>query len=76
MASAVITKKQTSPTVKLAKAFAYGIINIAQPAPKTVLINEVLPFRISFTNIGIPSYTKQNPPGIGIAIIGLNNYIL
>ncbi len=76
MASAVITKKQTSASVKAATAFAYGIINIAQPAPRTVLINEVLPFRISFTNIGIPGYSAESPAGIGIAIIGLNNYIL
>lgn len=38
-----------------------------------VKINEVLPFRVKFTNIGITGYTV---PPIGIAIIGYNNYIL
>ena len=38
-------------------------------------INEVLPFRIKLTNIGIPS-AYSNIPGIGLQIIGINNYIL
>jgi hypothetical protein len=41
-----------------------------------VKINDVLPFRIKFTNIGIESYGPGNPAPVGIAIIGLNNYIL
>ena len=41
----------------------------------TVSMSEVLPFRISFRNIGIRSVTGNVPP-IGIAIIGFNNYIL
>lgn len=38
-----------------------------------VRINEVLPFRVKFINMGISGYTV---PPIGIAIIGYNNYIL
>ena len=38
-------------------------------------INEVLPFRIKLTNIGIPS-AYSGIPGIGLQIIGINNYIL
>jgi len=38
-------------------------------------INEVLPFRVKLTNIGIPS-AYSNIPGIGLQIIGINNYIL
>lgn len=41
-----------------------------------VKINEILPFRVKFTNIGIQAYGPNNPAPIGIAIIGLNNYIL
>lgn len=41
-----------------------------------VRINETLPFRIRFTNIGIPAFGPGNPAPIGIAIIGFNNYIL
>ena len=43
---------------------------------RTVLIKEQLPFRVKFTTIGIESYGPNNPPPIGIAIIGYNNYIL
>jgi len=38
-------------------------------------IQEVLPFRVSFTNIGIPP-ANAGIPGIGLQIIGINNYIL
>ena len=35
-----------------------------------------LPFKIRITNITVPGYTPVDVPPIGIAIIGLNNYIL
>lgn len=41
-----------------------------------VRINEVLHFRVKFTNIQIPGYGPNNVPPIGIAIVGINNYIL
>lgn len=53
----------------------YSIFRIKENKPKTV-IKEVLPFRIKFINVGIPSYGAGNVPPIGIAIIGVNNYIL
>jgi hypothetical protein len=37
---------------------------------------EMLPFRVRFKTIGIPGYSSNNPAPIGIAVIGLNNYIL
>ena len=39
-------------------------------------ISATLPFRVKFTNITIPGYSMSNPAPIGIAIIGVNNYIL
>ena len=42
---------------------------------KSVLLYE-LPFKIRITNITVPGYSPINVPPIGIAIIGLNNYIL
>ena len=39
-------------------------------------IQNVLPFRVKFTNIGIQAYGPGNPAPIGIAIVGFNNYIL
>jgi hypothetical protein len=39
-------------------------------------IAQVLPFRVRFQNISIGGYSASNPAPIGIAVIGLNNYIL
>ena len=44
--------------------------------PKTTTVTEILPFRLTITNIGIEGYNPSNPPGIGIQIIGFSNYIL
>lgn len=49
--------------------------SLTDQIPK-VLLSEILPFRIKITNIGIDSYGPNNPAPIGIALIGLNNYIL
>lgn len=43
--------------------------------PKVIIYNEILPFRVRFSSIGIPGVAGLVPP-IGIAIIGVNNYIL
>ena len=43
---------------------------------RTVKINQVLPFRVRFTNVVLEAYNSTTPPPIGIAIIGYNNYIL
>jgi hypothetical protein len=42
---------------------------------KLTKIQEVLPFRVNFTNIGIAP-ANAGVPGIGLQIIGINNYIL
>jgi len=44
--------------------------------PKTTTVTEILPFRLTITNIGIEGYRPNNPPGIGVQIIGFSNYIL
>jgi hypothetical protein len=36
----------------------------------------VLPFRVRFTNIGIEGYSSSNPPGIGLQVIGISNWII
>lgn len=74
MASVQILDKDKK-TLRSIDTVSYGIINIADKK-RTVKVNEVLPFRIKFTNIQVPGYSKSNPPGIGIAVIGFNNYIL
>ena len=37
---------------------------------------EILPFRLTITNIGIEGYRQNNPPGIDVQVIGFSNYIL
>jgi hypothetical protein len=74
MASAVISNKQKQK-IRFLESKNYPIAKISQ-GKRTVKINEVLPFRIRFTNIMVPGYSASNPAPIGIAVIGLNNYIL
>jgi hypothetical protein len=44
--------------------------------PGKVRINETIPFKVKFINIGIQSYTRNNAAPIGIAIIGVSNYVM
>lgn len=44
--------------------------------PYKVSVIYDLPFKIRITNITVPGYSPSNVPPIGIAIIGINNYIL
>jgi hypothetical protein len=74
MASAVIFLKQKQKLRSL-DTKNYPISKISE-GRRTVKINEVLPFRVRFTNIMVPGYSASNPAPIGIAIIGFNNYIL
>ena len=74
MATATISLKQEQKLKSLGTK-NYPISNIFE-GRRTVKINEVLPFRIRFTNIMVPGYSASNPAPIGIAVIGLNNYIL
>ena len=73
MASAVIIDVD-SHKAKQIKSIGYPISEIIYKA-KTIKIDEVLPFRVKFTTIGIGG-AYSNVPGIGLQIIGINNYIL
>jgi hypothetical protein len=53
----------------------YVEVELAQ-APKKVLVNEHLPFKLRISNVVLDGYTRKNPAGIGVAIIGHSNYIL
>lgn len=74
MASATVVEKNKNK-LKAINAISYAIINVANDN-RVVRVNEVLPFRVKFTNIMVPGYGVNNPAGIGIAVIGFNNYIL
>jgi hypothetical protein len=74
MAKAVIIDEQKVRTRKLS-AKIFPIFNIVR-SKRTVLINQTIPFRVKFTNIGIEAHGPNNVPGIGIQVIGYSNYIL
>lgn len=53
-----------------------ALIAKIQKADYSSSVKDFLPFRVKFINIGIEGYGPNNVPPIGIAIIGINNYIL
>lgn len=74
MAKAVIIDDQKVKTKKVYPK-NFSIFNIVR-TKRTVVINEIIPFRVKFTNIGVEGYGPNNVPGIGIQVIGYSNYIL
>jgi hypothetical protein len=60
------TEKVQSAHFSNSKAFANE---------RAALVSERLPFRVRITNLGV-AYGPSHPAPIGIAILGLNNYIL
>lgn len=57
------------------KTTQYPIPSFSYPKINT-RAESVLPFRIKITNVMVEGYGPDNPAPIGIAIIGVNNYIL
>ncbi len=51
---------------------------IAKPINEKIKtkVESVLPFRVQFTSLVVEGYTAKRPAPIGIAIVGVNNYIL
>ena len=74
MATAIISNKPRVLTKNI-EAEDFSIVSIKQ-GKRSVKINYDLPFRIRLTNIMVPGYGPNNVPPIGIAIVGVNNYIL
>lgn len=75
MAKAVITDIRETRVGSIKTVDGYRT-KISYDKPFTSKINDVLPFRVKFINIGIEGYGPNNPAPIGIAIIGYSNYIL
>jgi hypothetical protein len=74
MAYATISENRHSSKIK--KHFSYGIFKLKGTQRKTQ-ISEVLPFRIRFTTTNIRgNYGPGNAAPIGIAVIGVNNYVM
>lgn len=74
MAKAVILE-QVKTLTKSIKASDFSRSKIKHKSGN-VKINGTLPFRIKFMNIGIQPYGAGNAAPIGIAIIGLSNYVM
>ncbi len=53
-----------------------GYVFVEECKIKLSEVIDKIPFKIRVTNITVPGYGPTNPAPIGIAIIGLNNYIL
>lgn len=73
MAKAVIIKE--SHTVKQIKEKDYANFTVV-PSRKEVRINDYLPFRVKFINIGIEGVSPSLVPPIPLQVIGYSNYIL
>jgi hypothetical protein len=67
MASVVISDKSLIPSKIKSKSYPVAKLD--------AIATEILPFRVRFTNIGLLGATA-GIPGIGLQIIGINNYIL
>jgi hypothetical protein len=70
-----ITEIKSVLTTTIPTSVNHPISEISYLAHLSV-INSILPFRVRFTTIGIEGYSSDNPPGIGIQVIGYSNYII
>lgn len=71
-----IAIKDLYPLTQNVKQIEQFSVKFNETAKKNAKFSTVLPFRVSFTNITVGTYGPSNPAPLGIAIIGLNNYIL
>lgn len=63
------------PKTKNIKTSDYAKVIRIDEDKRVVRINEILPFRVKFTNIRIENSSSLVPP-IPLQIIGFSNYIL
>ena len=75
VAQAIIIDEKKINTV-IVENKKYSLTTISGINKGTAKINDVLPFRVRFTDIKIPGYGPNNVPGIGLQVIGYSNYIL
>lgn len=73
MAKAVIIDE--SYKVKKIQDKNYSTFKIV-PDHRQVRINDVLPFRVKFINIGVEGLSPNTVPPIPLQVIGYSNYIL
>ena len=54
----------------------YNKVKVKRIGTTVAEVNSILPFRVRFTDLGYPGFSPNIGVPIGIAVIGLNNYIL
>jgi len=74
MATALILNELNGKTKQIF-SIDYPLIQV-EDFIRTVVISEVLPFRVKFSAIQIQAISLGNTPGIGLQVIGYSNYIL
>jgi hypothetical protein len=74
MATAVILDTLGNKAKRI-EAVDYPLVKIVEPV-RQVRINDILPFRVKFSNIQIEGYSSTNIPPIPLQVIGFSNYIL
>lgn len=72
--SNITTVTDVKPFFVFMKEKDYSELNVIENEKISIAI-EILPFRVRFTSIGLLG-TNAGVPGIGLQIIGINNYIL
>lgn len=75
MAKAVLSNKKVGITKDIEQEDFAKIVRFNYDT-KTVRIDQVLPFRVKFTSIGIEGYGPNNVPPIPLQVIGFSNFIL
>lgn len=75
MASATFVD-QSGRNIQSITTLTYPVSVVNQVMYPVLSFSGFLPFRVQFTSIGVKGYDANNPPPVGIAIIGVNNYIL
>lgn len=75
MAKAVLSNKKNGITKSIEQEDFAKIVKFNYRT-RTVRIDQVLPFRVKFTSIGIEGYGPNNVPPIPLQVIGYSNYIL
>lgn len=75
MSKAVLSNKKIGITKNIEQEDFAKIVKFNYGS-KTIKIDQVLPFRVKFTSIGIEGYSSTNVPPIPLQVIGFSNYIL
>lgn len=66
----------TSRIVRASTTEVLAPVKITDLQDRSAFARADIPFRVRFTNIEIPGYGPSTAAPIGVAVIGVNNYIL